>query len=223
MQYAAKWLEIVESTDATALQQCFAPAAGGADATKPTKLLALSVPLPQVVRLVSTVGATHIKASFLGLPAAGGGPARFGLALAASNSLGARVSSYYQAAAYQPAAPGEGLTGAVPNLLVQRWRQLWQQAAQVEPAMFAGAYGPLRGYTFELDDFVTALTTATSPDRGQLVLYFGLHEYYRPDPAAGDLLAQTFGLILQLRGAGQDQAGGGDPFYDMSAPCPPTC
>lgn len=234
VQYAARWLELVESPDSTGLRQAFELAPPTTSAAGAGRLLALHFPLQQVVRLVSTVGVVHIKASFVVLPGAAGHP-RFSVVLSASNELGARISSYYLAADYplpptdadQPGPADQAATlalGALPGVLARTWRQLWRQAPQVVPALFASTYGFLRGYTFAVSDFVAALAGVQSADTGSLVVLFGLHEYYRPDPVAGDVLAQTFGLILQLRDATKDQLGGdGDPFYDMSAPCPPTC
>ena len=229
VQYAASWLETVESADSTALRQSF-EASG-----RPRRLQAIHFPMPQVVRLVSTVGAARIKASFVILPTSGepGGKLKFSLVLSASNSLDARVSSYYLAEEYQlpegaeansPDDPAALALGAVPGVLIRDWQRLWTQAPQLLPAMFNGNYGYLRGYTFELSDFVAALAKVDSPTEGSLVIHFGLHEYYRPDPVAGDVLTQTFGLILQTRDVKRNGlADGNDPFYDMSAPCPPTC
>lgn len=235
-QGAARWLELLEAPDSTALGRAFesqSPIAG--PATSP-RLQALHLPLQQLVRLVSTVGLTRIKASFVALPDAGGTP-RFAVVLSTSNDLGARASSYYLAAAYPlPAAdadqpgpadqPAALALGATPGVLARTWRRLWRQEGPLTPALFASGYGYLRGYTFAASDFVAALAGVQTDDQGSLVVHFGLHEYYRPDPAAGDVLARTFGLILQLRNALKDQVGGddgGDPFYDMAAPCPPSC
>lgn len=236
-QYAARWLEAVESADPTALRRSFEAAAAGPGG-QPRRLLAVGFGMRQLVQLVSVVGATRFKARFVLLPAAAaGGAARFALVLAATNALDARVSSYYLAEEYALPAPEAELApradepatlalGAVPAVLGREWARRWRQAPQVEATQFAGAYGYLRGYTFELSDLVATLAGVQSPDAGHLVLHFGLHEYYRPDPGGGDSLAQLFGLLLQLRGADKgrlDGDDGGDPLYDMAYPCPPTC
>jgi len=235
-QYAARWLEAVESADPTALRRSFEATTPG-PAGQPRRLRALSFSLRQLVQLVSVVGAARFKARFVLLPAAEpAGAARFALVLAAINALGARVSSYYLAEEYALPAAEDDLTvradeaatlalGAVPAVLAREWARHWRRAPQVEPAQFASAYGYLRGYAFELSDLVAVLAGVQSPAAGHLVLHFGLHEYYHPGPAAGDSLVQLFGLLLQLRGAdkGRFSDGGGDPSYDMATPCPPTC
>lgn len=234
VQGAARWLEVIESPDSTTLRQAFElpPQAGGPAGS--TRLQALYFMVKQLVHLVSTIGTAQIKASFVVLPAAGGTP-RFSVVLSASNDLGARESSYYLAADYQlptgdadqpgPAdQPAALALGATPGVLARTWRRLWQQEGPLTLALFASAYGYLRGYTFAASDFVALLAGVQTDDQGSLVLHFGLHEYYRPDPVAGDVLAHTFGLVLQLRNALKDQVGGGsDPYYDMAAPCPPSC
>ncbi|NML65261.1 hypothetical protein HHL22_08600 [Hymenobacter sp. RP-2-7] len=234
VQYAARWLEAVESADPAVLQRSFETA--GPDG-QPRRLRACHFRLRHIIQLVSVVGAAHIKASFVLVPTpAPDGLPRFTLVLSASNALGARVSSYYLAEPYELPAeeaelalgPDEAATlalGALPAVLGREWARHWRQAPRIEPALFASAYGYLRGYSFELSDFVAVLAGVQNPEAGGLVLHFGLHEYYRPDPVAGDSLGRLFGLLLQLRGADKGRPGGDgdDPGYNMGHPCPPDC
>jgi hypothetical protein len=235
VQYAARWLEAVENPDPTTLQRAFETIVLD-PVGQPKRRRAVSFSVGQLVQLVSVVGAVRLKASFVLVPEAGpDSTARFTLVLAAYNALEARVSSYYLAETYDLPAEEAELTvradepatlalGAVPAVLGREWTRNWRQAPQVLPTQFAGNYGYLRGYTFELSDLVAPLAGVQSTNAGHLVLHFGLHAYYRPDPAAGDSLVQVFGLLLQLREADKgNDGGGGDPGFNMGAPCPPSC
>ncbi|OGX90363.1 hypothetical protein [Hymenobacter coccineus] len=71
-----------------------------------------------------------------------------------------------------------------------------------------------------MGDFLEPLFAAQPFGAQTLRISFGLHEYY---PAEGPL-AQTFGLVLRLHDPKKlDGDGSGDPFFDMSKPCPPQC
>ena len=241
-QYGAEWLRVVSGPDAAELQQSFRPAAAaaaGADAAKAAPLLcSVSFPTKQMARLVSTVGATHIKARFGIRPGAanGAGP-QFTLALFATNALEARVSSYYLAdEAPLPGADGPDpadevqLLDEVPDGLAHFWVRNWARtfrAAPVTADMFATPYGPLQGYTFEVTDFISTLWPVTDFDQEdvRLRVRFGLHEFYQPQPDGTDRLVHTFGLVLQLWPPTQVDEDGEpvveDPFYDFSMPNPP--
>ncbi len=219
-QYSAEWLRIAGDAGGPALAQCFGAPGHG-------RRTYASLPIQQLVWLVSTVGIVCVRARFLAI-AHRGHPARFALALFATDAAGKRLSAYYLAAAEDaPAAPllraAQLQATQVPHDLVKTWLHHWAAAPAVTPALFATSYGPLRGYTFEVGDFLEPLFAAQPFGNQTLRISFGLHEYY---PAEGPL-AQTFGLVLRLHAprkqAEIDGGGSNDPFFDMSKPCPPNC
>jgi hypothetical protein len=132
----------------------------------------------------------------------------------------------------------------VPHYVVRTWLINWQKEPELTPALFTTGYGPLQGYRFSLDDFKQPLFSAPSinnqPPLFDLRISFGLHKYY---PAVPESLepTRTFGLVLRLNSlsvAGEAQvtsakpaeastgkpnlaAESGEPFFDMSTPCPP--
>ena len=128
------------------------------------------------------------------------------------------MSSYYLATTYwlRPFVPPLRL--AVSDVLADYWLATWAAAPQATPAMFASNYGPLRGYNFDVNDFTSLLFGPEKLGDEELYLNFGLHEYYRTGPA-GDELAVTFGLVLQL--ASSKLGGDDDPVYNMATPIPP--
>ena len=233
-EYAANWLAASSAAEGTELAQSF-------QLGKNQPLLAsLSFPALQIARLVSTVGAAHIKARFLIIRDEKTRQPHFTLALFATDALDARISSYYLAEQYwlpapraPQAAPHDAAPAArlrpvstaatrheVPDVLARYWLRLWAELTAVTPALFATSYGPLRGYTFDVAEFLTPLRQLANFGREQLVLEFDLHEYYRPEPQ-GEVLAHTFGLVLRLESL---KAQGGDgPFVNMASPCPPSC
>jgi hypothetical protein len=219
-QYSSKWVEIIGNTDTTMLNQCFR--AGE------QKLAYVTFPALQIARLVSTVGAQHIKARFLVATETRGELLfpHFTLALFATDDLNARLSSYYLADAYWASQPPVPIPNAVvPNVLVDYWLNNWARETAgdqgVTQAMFNSPYGFLRGYTFELDDFMTPLSQAKNLEEATLKISFGLHEYYHTGTDGQDVLATTFGLVVQyLNGMGDPLD---DPSFDMARPCPPTC
>ena len=235
-EYAANWVAASSDPASTVLAQSFLLG------KNQSLLSALRFPARQIARLVSTVGAAHIKARFLikvddktQLP-------HFTLALFATDALDARLSSYYLADDYWPpkhqptAAPENRIAEArpqpaavravtrtdVPDVLSQLWITAWNACTGATPPLFASAYGPLRGYTFEVAEFTTLLRPVPLKylDDESLLLEFGLHEYYRSEPQ-GEVLVQTFGLLLKLES--NKLQGGGDPYVNMGQPCPPYC
>ena len=220
-QYSSKWVEIIGNSDTTLLNQCFRTEG---DAT----LTHVTFPALQIARLVSTVGARHVKARFLVATEMRGELLfpHFTLALFATDDLNARLSSYYLADAYwETRLPVPANNDVVPNVLVDFWLNNWQQdtagESAVSQAMFNSPYGFLRGYTFELDDFVSPLSRAKNLEDASLKISFGLHEFYRTGTDGQDALNYTFGLVVQyLDGMGDPLD---DPSFDMSQPCPPNC
>lgn len=258
-EYAANWVAASSDPAGGELARSF-------QLPDSRQLLALvSFPILQIARLVSTVGVAHIKVRFLIKTDETTKQPHFTLALFATDALDARISSYYLADEYwKPASPhvaplhndehapirrrdlsATPAKTEVPEVLARYWLRAWAAVKQATPALFATPYGPLRGYTFELNDFILPLRQVTRLSEGKLLVDFDLHEYYRAkslsaasaktsaltnEPAQNesqrtepqdDELVKTFGLMLRLE-ASQEQAGDG-AVYDISAPCPPTC
>ncbi|RZL15576.1 MAG: hypothetical protein EOO62_03645 [Hymenobacter sp.] len=232
-QYSANWAEVINQPDTASLQASFLQ--DGALIT------GLGFSTTQIARLVATIGAVHIKARFIIRPLQPGVQPQFGLVLFATDSLDARISSYYvsekvytdKTAFVAPSRPRE-LTiheKQVHHVLAERWRQQWADVTRVVPEYFATHYGPLRGYTFALNEFIALFLLLEALGDEMLEAYFVLHDYYQPDPAtSGDMLAHTFALALRLQRT--DSTGdsdnhhilqGDDPIMDTSMPCPPTC
>ena len=236
-QAAATWLAAVSDPAGTSLAQSFV--------WNKRVIGSLSFTATQIARLVSTVGATIIKARFLIMNDKKGLP-HFTLALFATDTLDKRVSSYYVAEPYwllqtprrdetlaSKAAPTRfGRIRAVarydvPNVLAAFWQQ-WAAVKVVVPEMFASNYGPLRGYSYGIEEFVGLLRELGSLDDEKIVLEFDLHEYYRSMPQ-GDQLVHTFGMLLwtekgkMLHDANsKGNTGGDDPEgVNLGSPCPP--
>ncbi|AMJ66789.1 hypothetical protein [Hymenobacter sp. PAMC 26628] len=209
-QYSAEWLKIANDAEGDALAQCFAAPGHG-------RRTCASLPIQQLVWLVSTVGVVFVRTRFLAIAPSDGHPARFALALFATDAAGKRLSAYYLADAEEAASALHATQ--VPHDLVKAWLQNWTAAPAVTPVLFATAYGPLQGYTFDVGDFLEPLFAAQPFGDQTLRISFGLHEYY---PVEGPL-AQTFGLVLRLHDPKKLEGGSDDPFFDMSKPCPPYC
>ena len=241
-QYVANWVAAASDPAGTELAQSFRL---GKD---PQLLSQVSFPALQIARLVSTVGAVTIKARFLIIRDDKQQP-HFTVALFATDSLDARLSSYYLADEYwkKPTQP-QGAVGAaeentaasarprpvpsvaparteVPTVLASFWLNRWGALTQVTPALFATTYGPLRGYTYGVDESVIPLRQLGNSNwealkHETLLLEFDLHEYYRTEPQ-GDVLGHTFGMLLRLESTKLGGVAGGG--VNMANPCPPSC
>lgn len=212
-QYAAEWQKIASGAEGRALEQYFTAPGHG-------RRTYASLPVQHLVWLVSTVGIAYVRTRFLAI-AHDDHPTRFALALFATDAEGKRLSAYYLADVEDDGSTLQQLPATqVPHDLVKTWLHNWAAAPAITPALFATAHGPLQGYTFEMGDFLEPLFTAQPFGDQTLRISFGLHEYY---PAEGPL-TQTFGLVLRLHDPKKlDGDGSGDPFFDMSSPCPPKC
>ena len=231
-QGAASWLLAVGDPAGTVLAQSFVQGSG--------LLSALRFSARQIARLVSTVGAATIKARFLVLYDAQARP-HFSVALFATDALDARVSSYYLGQPYLPVAPvavaAEPAPEAaaacrpshvralarydVPNVLTQLWLRDWSRVKRVTPDLFATSYGPLRGYSYGVEEFTGLLRDFKVLDGNNVLLEFDLHEHCRTEPQ-GDMLVYTFGLLLWTELGKASNGGGPDPV-NMGVPCPPSC
>lgn len=229
--YSAGWLEVISRPDAEALQAGFMQDG--------LHLTGVGFSITQIARLVATVGAVHIKARFIMQPPKPGTQPQFSLVLFATDALDARISSYYvpeivytdTAGFTRPSRPGKLPIhkNQVHYVLAERWRQSWASLTEVLPEYFATHYGPLRGYTFELNEFIALFLLLETLGEERLKIFFVLHDYYQPDPnTSGDQLANTFALALSLKRTentkcADDFQAGDDPITNNGAPCPPMC
>ena len=229
-QYAANWQVAARDPAGAVLAQSFM-------LNKKDVLASLNFTALQIARLVSTVGAATIKARFLIIYDARAQP-RFTIALFASDAQDKRVSSYYLADTYwlpKPPPVASRLTAKagparqthvralarydVPNVLTARWLSAWAAVSRVSTEFFATSYGPLRGYSYGVEEFVSLLRDVSTLDGENITLEFDLHDYYQSDPE-GEVLAHTFGLLLWTA-AGKME--GGAEGVNMAHPCPPFC
>jgi hypothetical protein len=233
------WLTVVSNDDSTELGDCFRLDG----ATQNINCVYFSA--LQIAQLVSTVGAQNIKARFL--------IARetindkkyphFTIALFATDNLNGRLSAYYISQPYwlqTGGAPGNlpvlDVTTPVllPDALATYWQHNWSPEGEDPLAtqeMFDSTYGYLRGYTFEMDDFLKPLMQIPAKvpiqNAAPIRINFGLHEYYPAIPNADSSLNSTFGLLVSYAsypdGTEQNPIPDDDVFYDLAHPCPPTC
>ena len=227
--YAAAWATFIANASADEVQRLFQPDAKQVQ-------LRVSFDLPDtIIPLLSTVNIAQVKIRFVLLPTA----PRFGLVVYAANTEGGRVSAYFlgtaqweelepqlTACANVAGSPTPALDGLVPFNLIKTWLCNWGWAVsgqQLSPAMFATSYGPLRGYTFELSDFLDPLFQTQAPKVSAVRANFGLKSYYPAFPEQPAQPTSTFGLVLRLYSPGGSNLGGesGGPSYDMSKPSPP--
>lgn len=227
----ARWAEITNQPDAAALKGVFLDHG--------QLVTGVGFSMTQIAQLVATVGAAYIKVRFLIKPADLLGAAQFSLALFATDLLGARVSSYYKpqkvytgASAFAcPSQPGIPTVhkNQLHYVLAERWRQNWAATGDSDMKLdyFDSHYGPLRGYTYELNEFVALFLLLEKLEDASLQVHFVLHDYYRFDPKTStDTLAKTFALALRLKRKKEDGDmvdDIDDPILDNGAPCPPTC
>jgi hypothetical protein len=269
---AAAWVNAVSNPATTDLGDYFVAAAQGN-----IRLITdrLNFKAGSIAQLVSTVGASNIKARFVLLPLKDKpGQQRFSLVLFATDSFNTRLSAYYLAEPYweasadtetllkdaeaylasqtdysangvlDPAVP-VAFEGAVPDALAMSWVAKWYLAGlnvtfkggKLGPEIVNGAYGFLRGYTFDLEDFLAPLRQIANflvidePDT-LIAVKLGLHEYYYANPNGDNIDTKTLGLIVQypsqVYGSDENRSTSGltdddSLFYDMSSPCPPKC
>lgn len=179
--YTNDWLNIVtDEAKADELRDCFR-LNGAKQNINFVQFSAL-----QIAQLVSTVGASNIKARFLVIrdndkkvyPT---GYPHFAIALFATDNLNGRLSAYYISRFYwllqdapsptqseggpkdsPTGVPAEFTSGQLPDALATYWQQNWSPAGDdpdAKQTMFDSTYGYLRGYTFGLNDFVMPLAS----------------------------------------------------------------
>jgi len=228
--YSANWIRVINDGDPILLQNSFKQGQN--------TITGCGFSTTRIGQLVATVGATHIKLRFIVQPAFPGTEPKFSVALFATDALDARISSYYVPeitytdtdAFVCPSQPG--LPAVHKNqlhyVLAERWRQNWVEKSieGIAPEDFTTSYGPLRGYTYELQEFVALFLLLEALEDATLKIHYVLHDYYRPDLiTSADTLAYTFSLALRMQhNAGTKYyATDDDLIMDNAMPCPPTC
>lgn len=222
-----------------------------------------------IVWLVSTVGARRIQAQFVLVPEnqeedGKHTPAYFSIVLYAVDAMGGRISAYYLGNnTFTPSTPatnpslGKAMDaerfstdpsslggGPVAFDLAKIWLTNWTGQQTITRHLFSSNYGPLQGYTFELDDFMDPLFYSQKFKATQVLhVGFALHEYHAAFPKHDEeALTRTFGLVLRVYGTVETDTTGdaldskqatwayatdvyddgpGQPFYDLSHPYPP--
>jgi hypothetical protein len=237
-RYKGKWLDTVATGRPTDLEQyLFDP-----ETKKPIPAVFFSA--EQIGWLVSTVGAKSIEARFVLVTAQEQPAPYFAVVLYAADKDHLPLSAYLLSspASKLPSpysgtiSSGDSLgTVQVPHYQASLWISYWATtlAANLAPAMFATKFGTLEGYSYGVGDWLNMLfdaqpaplaSGAPAPDSREVQLDLCLHEYYTA--AQRDTPTHTFGLVLRLLALAPDPTTGkvesGEPFYDMSTPCPPN-
>ncbi|MGI4760121.1 MAG: hypothetical protein ACRYF0_05410 [Janthinobacterium lividum] len=260
-RYNAKWVEVINRRDPQELQDIFEE-----NSLQLTGLGFSIEQIAKLVGTIGAVHIKARFLVQPTKSASGEETTQFSIALFATDSLNSRISSYYvpeklytDTASFQaPKRPGQ-LTvhkNQLHHVLAERWRKNWTDLAalpptdgepatppaddllHIKPEYFDTHYGPMRGYTYEINEFVALFLLLETLDDNWLKVYFVLHDYYQPDPlTSGDQLAQTFALALQVQRSGSSTSAAfntvdnpsssfddiDDPILDNGMPCPPTC
>jgi len=237
--YSNDWITVVGKDDSTELSECFR-LDGATENIKCVYFSAL-----QVAQLVSTVGAQNIKARFLieRQDIDGYSYPHFAIALFATDDLNGRLSAYYVSQPYWLLDGDESENTPLldvykpvllPDALATYWQNNWSPTG-LDPLatqeMFDSTYGYLRGYTFELDDFLKPLMQIPPKmliqQAAPIRINFGLHQYYPATPNADGTPNNTFGLLVSYSGypenTEQNPIDDEEVFYDLGSPCPPKC
>jgi hypothetical protein len=197
--------------------------------------------LDSIEKLVSTVGIQTVMVRFGIMQDPDTQQDVFVAILYGFNSFKMRVTPYLVGkgftVSYAAVAREEKNPDQLPEVLGDQWIGYWQSFAQapalpIENILFKTIYGYLQGYNYGYNDFVDTLFPIPANPAGaswQLRVNFGLHRYFQVDATSREDVVNTFGLVLCLNEvkagpAGQSSAVNGPiPYYDFSAPCPPTC
>jgi hypothetical protein len=201
--------------------------------------------LDSIEKLVSTVGIQTVMVRFGIVQDPDAQQNVFTAILYGFNSFQMRVTPYLVGKPYTVPYKAAGLeernSDQLPDVLGNQWMGHWQSYAEVPalptPAppikdiLFNTIYGYLQGYNYRYSDFVDNLFPVSADPRASWLLRvnFGLHRYFQVDATSPEDVVNTFGLVLCLievmpGPAGQPAVGNGPtPYYDFSAPCPPTC
>jgi len=124
----------------------------------------------------------------------------------------------------------------VPNTLASQWETSWKNLNDVSvqniPQSYCqmpAPYGSLRGYNFDVDDFLNLLDENPHENTSDLEVYFTMvdHAEEAENPTDQPTLDGKVGVMVALGQPMGNQNGNIatliSSFYDISAPCPPTC
>ncbi len=220
-QYTAAWAALIDSGDATALEQAF-EAPGGA------RLNFLNFSLDQIVALVTAPGVRSIKARFLLMPSPASG-SRFSVALFAADTPAKDTSEpltpYYiptpaPATTTQTVEPAPGPSTQLPRAEAVRWLSDWANTTPQDftTDIFTTDSGPLQGGNFEVSTFQDPL--AAAPPYADKTLFLNLGLIQDPEPTA-DLVVYIGALGSRTQGSIEGLPTG-DDYYDGLGLCPPN-
>ena len=189
-----------------------------------TKFLSyVYLPVEELIRLISAVGTVTVKARF------GIWPVEdrfvFTIFLFGCDSQNTPTTGYISTSFENPQTlqqPGCNVGEEVPDALVMEWIKNWQNCSEIERSLFEVPDGPLRGYTFVLDDFMDTMFPLSEIANQHLRISFALHKFYKPGPLENALTA-TFGLVLDIPVDTSNATAVTHAYYDISMPCPSTC
>lgn len=124
-------------------------------------------------------------------------------------------------------------TSEVPQPLVNPWIEAWtnlQVEANIPKDICQTSYGLLQGYNFHTDDFMGVLdgqAPGTSSAGDEIDFFMANHAEVAISPITQSSLPGTIGLMMALSEPVQENQGITrlivSSFYDLTAPCPPTC
>jgi hypothetical protein len=226
-QYTTSWMEVLEDPTEGLLQSCFTPG-GSSD----TRMRGFSFETPDIIRVLSTVGLHTIMV-------------RFGITtehrlfipiLVGYDRSGSQVTPYYVGKLLTheggriPEQMQTPLSDQVPDVLASQWITNWNLPEQpIDKSLFHTSYGYLRGYTFLMQDFLNDLFLLKRKEGTCVLVYLALHTYCD----SGSQTKSTFGLVISAQSSSNSSNLPGDDsrantidsqiYYDLSAPCPPTC
>lgn len=194
---------------------------------------------PSMLDLVSTIGLNTIQMRFGLGPNLGSDDEEekfFQVFMYGIDGLGTRVTPYYGSKAIPPLL-GDTTPHEVPDVIAQRWKELWEKAINNEDvgaADFTTNYGFLRGYSYDMRMVVDTLFPGPDIEANKINVYFGLHQYLGREANPTNPIC-TFGLILHSeidksnpdsepkKGKKKAAAKEENVYYDLTTPCPPTC
>jgi hypothetical protein len=229
--YTTSWMQALENPDLTGppLQSYFRI---GSNATP---IGQFSFKADDMINVLSTVGLHTIKIQF-GITPAAIRPALFTPILVGYDRSGLQVTPYYVGdipeadliSGPTPSVITDYSSDQVPYVLVNKWIGDWSTVTTIDNSLFYTSFGYLRGYTFLMQDFLDDLSLLTTNDGTFVVVYLALHKYYGSD----NLMKSTFGLVISAQSSAPPLPAGQlgaytvarrQVYYDLSAPCPPTC
>lgn len=124
----------------------------------------------------------------------------------------------------------------VPNTMANQWENSWKNLNNINvhniPQSYCqmpSPYGSLRGYNFDVSDFLNLLDENPHENTADLEIYFTMvdHAEEAETPIEQPNLPGKLGIMVALGQPMGNQNGNISTlissFYDISAPCPPTC